>query len=69
MRAEKGDGTVGKLMLEIVTLIARVHDRILAFNAALGMGLTDKQLHFLISFSLMVFLISLSIATNSAALQ
>ena len=38
---------MGKLMLEIVTLIARVHDRILAFNAALGMGLTDKQLHFL----------------------
>ena len=25
---------MGKLMLEIVTLIARVHDRILAFNAA-----------------------------------
>ena len=38
---------MGKLLLEIVTLIARFHDRVLALNSVYETGLTDKQLHFL----------------------
>lgn len=38
---------MGKLLLWIVTLIARFHDRVLALNRAWQTGLTDKQLHFL----------------------
>lgn len=47
---------MGRVLLQIVKLIAAVHDRILALNDSFPTGLSDKQLHFLIigAFGLLV---------------